>query len=73
MVSRTAFINKIRELGYKYKNQQKRTYLYRKIGGTHRIFVPMCDLLEDDYVASVLRQVGLSKKDIDSFIGSAKS
>ena len=35
MVRRDRFINKIRELKYSYKDQQKRTYLYRKTGGTH--------------------------------------
>ena len=49
MVSRQAFINKLRDLNYRYKNQQKRTQLWRHAGGTHRIFVPLCDLLDDEY------------------------
>jgi hypothetical protein len=59
MVPRTTFINKIRELGYKYKSQQKRTQLYRKAGGTHCIFVPLSDLLEDDFVGANLCHAGL--------------
>ena len=55
MVRRENFVNKIRELGYSYKSQQKRTYLYRRTNGTHYISVPMTDLLEDEYVTSTLR------------------
>lgn len=73
MVSRETFINKIRSLGYKYKNQQKRTYMYRKVGGTHRIFVPMADLLEDEYVSSALAQAGETDADIKAFLSAAKS
>ena len=73
MVHRTTFINKIRDLGYTFKGQQKRTYLWRKQGGTHRIFVPMCDLLEDVWVVSTLLHAGQSKDEIEAFIRSAKS
>jgi hypothetical protein len=73
MVHREAFINKIRELGYTYKSQQKRTQLYRKKGGTHRVFMPLADLLEDDFVKCSLRQAGLAPKDIESFLACAKS
>lgn len=70
MVSRQAFINKIRELGYRYKSQQKRTQLYRKSGGTHCIFVPLCDFLEDDFVGSCLCQAGLTQDQARAFIAN---
>jgi hypothetical protein len=73
MVRREVFVNKIRELKYAYKSQQKRTYLYRKTNGTHYISVPMADLLEDEFVISTLRQAGLSPAEIQSFLRSAKS
>jgi hypothetical protein len=73
MVRRESFINKIRTLGYSYKDQQKRTYLYRKVGGTHYISVPMADFLEDEFVMSALRQAGEAQEAIQSFIASAKS
>jgi hypothetical protein len=73
MVRRETFINKIRTLQYHYKSKQKRTFLYRKTGGTHYISVPMADLLEDAFVASALRQAGLSEAEIQSFLASAKS
>ena len=71
MVSRQAFVNKLRDLNYRYKNQQKRTQLWRHAGGTHRIFVPLCDLLDDEYVRSQLRQTQLiSNPEIEAFIGA---
>ena len=73
MVSRQSFINKIRELGYTYKSQQKRTYLWRKTGGTHYISVPMADLLEDEFVMSSLRQAGCRDEEISSFLTAAKN
>ena len=72
MVRRESFINKIRELKYSYKSQQKRTYLYRKTGGTHYISVPMADLLEDEYVMSTLRQAGCNENEIRAFLAVAK-
>jgi hypothetical protein len=73
MVHRDSFINKIRALGYSYKAQQKRTYLYRKVGGTHYISVPMRDLIADDVVRSALFQAGCQSVEVDAFIASAKS
>ena len=73
MVRRESFINKIRTLGYTYKTQQKRTYLWRQSGTTNYMSVPMSDWLEDEYVWNALRHAGCSKEDIESFIASAKS
>ncbi len=73
MVRRERYINKIRELNYSYKSQQKRTYLYRKVGGTHYISVPMADWLEDEFVRSSLRQAGCGDAEITAFIAAAKS
>ena len=72
MVPRENFINKIRSLGYTFKSQQKRTYLWRKTGGTHYISVPMADKLEEEFVTSALRQAGLQDSEIRAFIASAK-
>lgn len=73
MVRRESFINKIRTLEFKYKTQQKRTYLYRQSGTTNYISVPMKDLLEDEYVQNALRQAGCEPEEIASFLSSAKS
>jgi hypothetical protein len=73
MVHRESFINKIRELDYHYKKQQLRTQLWKKKGSTQRMFVPLAQLLEDDYVIGALRQAGVQEKEIRSFLSSAKS
>jgi len=73
MVHREHFVNKIRSIGYTFKTQQKRTYLYRKINGTHYIAVPKADLLEDEFVTSALHQAGLKDEEIKAFLACAKS
>ena len=72
MVPRQSFINKLREIGYYYKNKQKRTELWRRTGGTHRMFIPLNHLLEDETAASLLRQAGCGEEDIQKFLASAK-
>jgi hypothetical protein len=73
MVSKESFVNKIRKLNYTFKSQQKRTDLWRKKGGTHCIFVPLKDKLEDEFVISALRQAGENDKEIQAFLSSARS
>jgi hypothetical protein len=73
MVRRECFINKIRELNYHYKSQQLRTQLWKKKGSTRRMFVPLANLLEDDYVTGALRQADVPEAEIRSFLASAKS
>ena len=55
-------------MGYVYKSTQKRTYLYRKAGGTHYVSVPMRDWLTEAYVRSALRQAGYSEEDVKGFL-----
>lgn len=68
MIQRKRFLAKIRSLGYAYKSTQKRTYLYRKVGGTHYMSVPMRDELTEAYVRSALHQAGCSDDDIRGFL-----
>lgn len=68
MVSRQSFINKLREQNYTYKNQLKRTYMWKKKGGTHMVFVPMTEFLDDEWVQSQLGQMGCTAEEIKSFI-----
>ncbi len=72
MVRRENYINKIRSLNYTYKDRQKRTDLWRKVGGTHYISVPLADLITEEFVRSSLRQAGESPEAIDSFITLTK-
>lgn len=73
MISREAFINKIRELDFTFKRQQRRTFLWRQRAGRVRIVVPKADLLEEEFVAINLRRAGLDEAAIKKFIGEAKS
>jgi hypothetical protein len=73
MVRRQAFINKLYEKKYSFKNQLKRTLLYKKDGGTHRVFVPLRDLLDDEFVESQLRQMGCDEKEIKTFIAQCQN
>jgi hypothetical protein len=72
MVPRQSFINKLRELGYYYKSKQKRTELWRKTGGTHRMFIPLNNMLLDETVASLLAQAGCGSDEIQKFLVAAK-
>lgn len=72
MVSRSAVINKLRELNYSYKEQLKRTYVYKKDGGTQRVFVPMRDLIADEWVMSQFQQIGMTEDEVKRFIGMCK-
>ncbi len=73
VISRSHFVNKLRDLDYTYKSRQKRTDLWRKRGGTHRIFVPLTNSLEDEFVVSSLRQAKCGDDEIKAFIAAAKS
>jgi hypothetical protein len=73
MILKSAFIKKIRELGYRHRSQQARTHLYRRDGGTHCIFVREKDLLTDDFVKGALGQAGLSCDEIKDFMDGSRA
>ena len=72
MISKRHFVNKLKELGYQFKEQLHYQERFRKKGGTHIIHVPRKDLLDEAYVRSVLRQAGSSSQEIDVFVRDAK-
>ena len=73
MISKTPFVNKIRELDYTFKRQAPRVDIWRKKGGTHYISVPRADQLEDEFVTHALRQAGCTREEILAFLSSAKT
>jgi hypothetical protein len=73
VISKRHFVNKLKELRYQFKEQLHYQERYRLKGGTHIVHVPRKDILDELYVRSTLKQVGLSKSEIDKFIGEAKS
>ncbi len=54
MVRRERLINKLRELGYTFKRDAWRVQIWKR--GTHRPAIPKQDLLDEETVASILRQ-----------------
>ena len=72
MIPRQHFLNKIRQLNYSFKRQTKRVDLYKKQGGTHRIFLPQVKELEDEFVKSSLKHAGCDEEEINAFIASCK-
>ena len=72
MISKRHFVNKLKELGYQFKEQLHYQERFRKKGGTHIIHVPRKDILDEAYVRSVLKQAGASSKEIDAFLGEGK-
>jgi len=68
-LSRHLFINKIRELGYRYKQRCKsdKHDLWKLQGGTQRIHLPRTDVLAETFVIQTLRQCKQSNADIQNF------
>jgi len=73
MILRQHFINKLRELNYKYKTRQKRTELWRQAGTGKPMSVPLRDLIDEEFVAAALRMAGLTAEEVARFIASCKS
>lgn len=71
MISKRHFLNKIKELGYVFKEQLHYQDRYRLKGGTHIIHVPRRDQLDEVYVRSTLKQAGQTKEQIEQFIRDA--
>jgi len=68
VIRREHFCNRIRDLGFKYKRETDRVYLYKKPGNPSFITIPRSDLLDDDFVRVNLKLCGCSKEDIETFI-----
>jgi hypothetical protein len=71
VISKRHFVNKLKELGYTFKEQLHYQDRYRLKGGTHIIHVPRRDQLDELYVRSTLRQAGQTKEQIEQFIEDA--
>jgi hypothetical protein len=70
MLKRERLINKLRALGYQFKNETDRTYMFRR--GTHRAFVPKTDLISEINVRSILNQCGCNPAEVEEFIQQAE-
>ena len=71
MVSRNAFINRLRELGYSYKDQTDKMQLWRRSRDAHMVWIRRKeDPLSAEYARQVLRQCGCSDAEIENFIST---
>lgn len=66
-------VNKLREMDYVFVERTKRTELWRKKGGMHRVPLTTHSYFSHAYVSIVLRQCGLSHEEVDNFIKSVSS
>lgn len=66
MIKREQLINKLRELGYKYKRQSDRVEIYAR--GTQRVLLPRRDLIPVALAQILVRQAGASESDALAFI-----
>jgi hypothetical protein len=70
---RDRIVSKLRELGYKLRQDAWRVQLFRHPVTMHIVQVRKRDDIDDDWVRSTLRQTGCSKEDIEKFIGQANN
>lgn len=70
LIPRDRFINKVRELDYKYKRSGDKVDLWKKKGNTHTVGVRRNQMLDERYVRSTLRQCGCDDDDIEKFVSS---
>ena len=69
MVPNDALINVLRrELGYGFKKPTDRTNIYKKKGGTHRVFIRKNAVHSPEYARAILRSAGMSDDGIEQFL-----
>ena len=73
MISRGRFVNLLRTPGYSYHDRTKRTEIYRKTGGVHRVFLTLRQNLSESYASSILLQCGLTPSQVQERIRELKA
>jgi phage gp36-like protein len=73
VIRKSHFVNKLKELNYKFSEQLHYQEKWRQKGGTHIIHIPRKDVLDDEYVRHALRQAKVAKAEIDAFIRACRS
>jgi hypothetical protein len=68
VIRREHFFNKLREIGYKYKREGDRAFLYKRPNDPSYVAVPRSDFLDDAYVRATLLRAGCSVTDVETFI-----
>lgn len=71
MVRRERLINKLRELGFRFKRDAWRVQFWQK--GQLRPVIPKRDFLDEETVAQILRQCGVAQQDIMAFLRESRN
>ncbi len=69
-IRRERLVNKLRDLGYKLKQDAWRVTIFRHPVSMRVVSVPKRDLLSEEFVRSVLRQAGCDADDVKTFVCS---
>jgi hypothetical protein len=67
VISKTQYINKLRDLGYKFQDQADRVEIWRHPTTLHRVMIRRHNKFPEADVGSQLRQCGCSEEDIKKF------
>ena len=70
-ISREQLVKRLRQSRFSFKRKSDRVELYRQDGTGVRVNVPLRDLLDEKLVEVVLRQAGLSDREIKEFFAAA--
>ena len=70
MVPNDSLINALRGLGYRYKTQTDRMWVYKKTGGNHRVFIRRNRHHTPDLVRILLKQANMAPEEIERFVSN---
>jgi hypothetical protein len=70
MIRRERLINKLADLNYRWSCKFRNVEEYKQVGSTNRAYLPLHDLLEDDFVFEQLCRAGVEEEEARAFVGS---
>jgi hypothetical protein len=71
MPRRDHVVNKLREIGFSYKDTTDRCLVYKR--GTLRLYMPRRNDIDETWVRQALRQAGVPPDQIDAFLRMCKA
>lgn len=72
-VQRQAFVKRLQELDFRYKDTCDRTLLYVRSKDRQRVYVPRKDWVSVEWARTTLRRCGQSEEEITTFLRQARS
>jgi len=71
MIRKQLFVEKLRELGFRYVQQKDKVEIYKRSGDIRYANVRRKDLIVEAEVRLILRQAGQTQEQIDAWIAGA--